>query len=208
MIPSRATLKNSALLVVDVINSCAAADYEDQERDIHYGRIRRMVPSLASFITAYRQLGGTVMLVTSVPWQERYLPDNINELYRNDAMARYWSQDTSGRGEEFYHIPTEGALIFTKPSYDAFTCPDLVDTLNERGIRTLIVAGLFGDGCVLATICGGFSRGYHFIMAKDLIETTDDEDRQAMQKRLKERLWPLMYGPTLESSAILAAFSK
>jgi nicotinamidase-related amidase len=99
-------------------------------------------------------------------------------------------------------------LIFTKPSYDAFTCPDLVDALNERGIRYLIMAGLFGDGCVLATICGGFSRGYHFIMAKDLIETTDDEDGQAMQKHLKERLWPLMYGPTLESRAILAAFSK
>ena len=166
-----------------------------------------MVPSLSAFIAAYRQLGGTVMLVTSVPWQERYLPDNINELYRNDEMARYWSEDTSGRAEEFYRIPTEGALIFAKPSYDAFTCSDLTGALNERGIRYLIMAGLFGDGCVLATICSGFSRGYHFIMAKDLIETTDDEDRQAMQKHLKERLWPLMYGPTLESRAILAAFS-
>jgi nicotinamidase-related amidase len=208
MIPDSATLQNSALLVVDVNNFCAAEDYEDPQRHIHYGRIRRMVPSLASFITAYRRLGGTVLLVTSVPWQERYLPDNINELYRNDEMARYWSEDTSGRAEEFYGIPTEGALIFTKPSYDAFTCPDLVDALDERGIRYLIVAGLFSDGCVLATICGGFSRGYHFIIAKDLIETTDDEDRQAMQKRLKERLWPLMYGPTLESHAILAAFSE
>ena len=208
MIPTSATLKNSALLVVDVINSCAAEEYEDQARDIHYGRIRRMVPLLSSFIAAYRRLGGTVMLVTSVPWQERYLPDNINELYRNDETARYWSEDTSGRGEQFYHIPTEGALIFTKPSYDAFTCQALVDTLSQRGIRYLIVAGLFGDGCVLATICSGFSRGYHFIIAKDLIETTDDEDRQAIQKHLRERVWPLMYGPTLESRAILAAFSK
>ena len=208
MIPTSATLKNSALLVVDVINSCAAEEYEDQARDIPYGRIRRMVPLLSSFIAAYRRLGGTVMLVTSVPWQERYLPDNINELYRNDETARYWSEDTSGRGEQFYHIPTEGALIFTKPSYDAFTCQALVDTLSQRGIRYLIVAGLFGDGCVLATICSGFSRGYHFIIAKDLIETTDDEDRQAIQKHLRERVWPLMYGPTLESRAILAAFSK
>ncbi len=207
MIPSGATLKNSALLVIDVINSCAAEEYEDRARDIHYGLIRRMVPSLAAFITAYRRLGGMVMLVTSVPWQERYLPDNINELYRNDEMARYWSQDTSGCGEEFYGIPTEGALIFTKPSYDAFTCPNLAAALDERGIRYLIVAGLFSDGCVLATISNGFSRGYHFIMAKDLIETTDDEDRQAMQKHLKERLWPLMYGPMLDSRAILAAFS-
>ena len=208
MIPSSAALNNSALLVIDVINSCAAEEYEDRERDIHYGRIRRMVPSLSSFITAYRQLGGLVILMTSVPWQEQYLPDNINELYRYDETARYWSRSTGGHGEQFYRIPTEGAMIFTKNSYDAFTCQDLVGTLNNLRIRYLIASGVFGDGCVLATICGGFSRGYHFIIAKDLIETTDDEDRQAIQKHLKERVWPLMYGPTVESHAILSAFSK
>ena len=62
MIPNSATLQNSALLVIDVINSCAAEDYEDPQRDIHYGRIRAMVPALAAFITAYRRLGGTTML--------------------------------------------------------------------------------------------------------------------------------------------------
>jgi len=207
MIPSQATLSNSALLVIDVVNSCADEKYEDQERDIHYGKIRKMVPSLSSFITSYKQLGGTVILVTTVPWQEQYLPDNINELYRNNERARYWSRDTSGHAEQFYEIPTDGATIFAKNSYDAFTCQDLVSTLEKMQIRYIIVAGVFGDGCVLATICGGFSRGYHFIIAKDLIETTDDKDRQVMQQRLKGTLWPLMYGTTVESSAILSAFS-
>ena len=207
MIPAKATLSNSILLVIDVINSCAHEGYEDQERDIHYSKIRQMVPSLSSFIASYKQLGGTVILVTTVPWQEQYLPDNINELYRNDERARYWSRDTGGHGEQFYEIPTEGAMIFTKNSYDAFTCQDLVSTLENMQIRYIIVAGVFGDGCVLATICGGFSKGYHFIIAKDLIETTDDQDRQVMQKRLKEIMWPLMYGATIESHAILSAFS-
>ncbi len=207
MIPSKATLSNSALLVIDVVNSCADEKYEDQERDIHYGKIRQMVPSLSSFITSYKQLGGTVILITTVPWQEQYLPDNINELYRNDERARYWSRDTGGHGEQFYQIPTDGAKTFVKNSYDAFTCQDLVSTLEKMQIHYIIVAGVFGDGCVLATICGGFSRGYHFIIAKDLIETTDDQDRQAMQKHLKETMWPLMYGATIESHAILSAFS-
>jgi len=207
MIPSKANLSNSALLVIDVINSCAHKDYEDQERDIRYNKIRQMIPSLSSFITSYKQLGGTIMLVTTVPWQEQYLPDNINELYRNDKKARYWSRDTGGHGEQFYQIPTEGAMIFTKNSYDAFTCNDLVRTLEKMQIRHIIVTGIFGDGCVLATICGGFSKGYHFIIAKNLIETTDGKDRQAMQKHLKETMWPLMYGTTVESHVIVAAFS-
>jgi nicotinamidase-related amidase len=207
MIPDGATLSNSALLVIDVINSCAHEGYEDQERDIHYSKIRQMVLSLSSFIASYKQLGGTVILVTTVPWQEQYLPDNINELYRNDERTRYWSRDTGGHGEQFYQIPTDGAMTFVKNSYDAFTCQDLVSTLEKMHIRYIIMTGVFGDGCVLATICGGFSKGYHFIVAKDLIETTDDQDRQAMQKRLKETMWPLMYGVTIESHAILSAFS-
>lgn len=207
MIPKSATLDNTVLLVVDVINSCAHVDYEDPQRNIYYHKIRQMVPSLAAFTTRFRQLGGRVILTTSVPWQEPYLPDNINELYRNDPHARYWSEDSTGEAEQFYGIPTEGARVFAKNSYDAFTHEGLVQALHEMGTRYVIVAGIFGDGCVLATICGGFSRGYHFIIARDLIETTDDEERQALQRYLKDRMWPLMYGATVDAEEILAAFS-
>jgi nicotinamidase-related amidase len=208
MIPADARLDNTALLAIDVIRSCVHKQYEDPQRDIRYTRIRQMIPSLAAFITAFRRLGGRVILTTTVPWQERYLPDNINELYRHDPRARYWSADTGGDAERFCGIPTDGAVVFAKNSYDAFTNRDLVQALEEMAVRYIIVTGVFGDGCVLATICGGFSRGYHFIIAKDLIETTDDDERQALQQHLKERLWPLMYGTTIESERILAAFSE
>jgi nicotinamidase-related amidase len=207
MIFPNLTTENSVLLVIDVINSCAHRDYEDPRRSIHYNKIRCMIPALSTFIASYKQLGGRVILTTTVPWQESYLPENINELYRNSEEARYWSQDTTGRAERFYQIPADGALVFAKNSYDAFTNEDLVHTLEEMRIRYVIVAGLFGDGCVMASICGGFSKGYHLIIAKDLIETTDDEARQRLQQYLKERTWPLMYGATVESRQILAAFS-
>ena len=205
MIPHSATLDNSVLLVIDAINSCAHRAYEDPERGIHYNKIRQMIPSLSSFITSFKQLGGRVILITTVPWQEQYLPDNINELYRNNPEARYWSRDTDGHAEQFYRIPADGVMVFAKNSYDAFTNEDFVNALEEMHVRTIIVTGVFGDGCVLATICGGFSRGYHFIIARDLIETTDDEERQAFQRYLKQRTWPLMYGTTVESHHILEA---
>jgi nicotinamidase-related amidase len=207
MIPHSATLDNSVLLVIDAINSCAHTEYEDPERGIHYCKIRQMIPSLSSFIASFKQLGGRVILITTVPWQEQYLPDNINELYRNNPEARYWSRDTAGHAERFYRIPADGAMVFAKNSYDAFTNEDFVNALAEMRVRTIIVTGVFGDGCVLATIWGGFSRGYHLIIAKDLIETTDDEERQAFQRYVKERTWPLMYGTTVESCHILTAFA-
>lgn len=202
------TPDNSVILVIDVINSCAEVEFEDPLRNIHYSRIRGMVPALSDFITSYKQLGGKVILTTTVPWQESHLPENINELYRNNEDARYWSQDSSGRAERLYQIPADGAFVYAKNSYDAFTNEDLVHALEEMHIRYVIVAGIFGDGCVMASICGGFSKGYRLVIAKDLIETTDDENRQMLQKQLKERTWPLMYGTTIESGQIMDAVSK
>jgi nicotinamidase-related amidase len=201
------TPQNSVLLVIDVINSCAARQYEDPARHIHYSRIRQMVPLLSNFILSWQGLGGRVILTTTVPWQEGRLPQNINELYRNNPQARYWSHDTSGQAERFYQIPTPGALVFAKDSYDAFTNAALVQALQEMHPRYIIVAGVFGDGCVMASICGGFSLGYHLVIAKDLIETTDDEARQMHQQHLKQSTWPLMYGTTIDSGQIWSAVS-
>ena len=201
------TLENSVLLVIDVINSCAHPDYEDAERNIHFNKIRQMVPALSAFITSYRRLGGRVILTTTIPWREPFLAENINDLYRESEEARYWSQDESGRAELFYEIPTDAATVFAKNSYDAFTNEELVATLERINARYIIVAGVFGDGCVMASICGGFSKGYRFVIAEDLIETTDDEDRQALQRFLKLRTWPLMYGATVTAREILAALS-
>ena len=208
MIIPNLTPDNSALLVIDVINSCAHREFEDPIRNIYYNKIRQMVPVLSTFITSYKQLGSRVILTTTVPWQESYLPENINELYRNNEEARYWSQDTSGRAEDFYQIPTEGAIVFVKNSYDAFANEDLVRALEDMNICYVIVAGVFGDGCVMASLCGGFSKGYRLIIARDLIETTDDDNRQMLQRQLKQRTWPLMFGTTIESQQILAAVSQ
>jgi nicotinamidase-related amidase len=208
MVVPNLTPSNSVLLVIDVINSCADAGFEDRARDIHFSKIRQMIPALSDFITAYKKLGGRVILTTTVPWQEAHLPENINELYRNNPEARYWSQDASGRGEQFYQIPCDGAIIITKNTYDAFANEELILALEDMQVKYIIVSGIFGDGCVMASICGGFSKGYHLVIAKDLIETTDDKERQMLQRSLMQRTWPLMYGTTIECKQILAMLSR
>jgi nicotinamidase-related amidase len=208
MVVPNLTPENSVLLVIDVINSCAHPEFEDPARDIHYSKIRQMIPVLSDFITAYKQLGGRVILTTAVPWQEAHLPENINELYRNNPQARYWSQDASGRAEHFNQIPSDDAIIITKNSYDAFSNNELILALDDMQVKYILVTGIFGDGCVMASICGGFSKGYQLVIAKDLIETTDDKERQMLQQYLKQRTWPLMYGTTIECKQILAVLSQ
>jgi nicotinamidase-related amidase len=90
-----------------------------------------------------------------------------------------------------------------KNTYDAFSNPGLGRLLKDKGIGTLVVAGVFGDGCVESTIQGGFSRGYSFTILKDLIETTDENIRQDLQKMLKDYTWPMMFGRTVASEEFL-----
>ncbi len=66
----------------------------------------------------------------------------------------------------------------------------------------MIVAGVFADGCVYATIQGGFSNEYNYIILKDLIETSDVRVRQDLQKLLKKYTWPVMFGKTISSSKL------
>ncbi|MBI2033086.1 MAG: cysteine hydrolase [Candidatus Levybacteria bacterium] len=198
------TKNNTALIVIDIINSCVHEKCEIPEWNIHFQTIRTMVPKLVTFIDDYRKyINSNVILTTTVPWRKEFLPDNLNELYK-DPKAYYYSKDTTGFAEEFYLVkPQPTDKVIAKSSYDAFSQTDLDEYLQKRNIKYLIVTGVFTDGCVMATIINGFAKGYNFVVLKDLIETTDDPERKEIQKYFINRTFPIMYGRTLTSSDFL-----
>ncbi|MFH0854720.1 MAG: isochorismatase family protein [bacterium] len=209
MLYSKMNPKNTALLVIDIINSCADKKCEIPKYGITFSKIRKIVPKLEKFIDNYRKIvSGLVIFTNTVPWQKKYLADNINKLY-TDSRVRYYSKDNSGFSEKFYTIlPKKGDVIITKNTIDAFTNKKFESVLKKNKIRYMVITGIFGDGCVLATICGGFSNGYNFIILKDLIETTDVKIRQKLLNFLKEYTWPIMYGQTVESKDFLISWRK
>lgn len=195
---------NTALLVIDIINSCAHEKCEIPNHNIHFSKIRAMVPNLVHFIEDFKKSTKCKIIYTNTtPWKREYLTENINELYK-DPEAYYYSEDNTGFAEQFYLVkPTESDLIVTKNHYDVFATKGFEEQLKTMGIKYLLITGIFGDGCILATICGGFSKGFNFLIIKDLIETTDSEIRQTLQTKLKEYTWPIMYGITLNSDEFL-----
>lgn len=196
---SKIKIKETALLVVDVTNGCCHPKYEIKKWGTSFNSIRKMIPNLKKFISKYRAAGGQIIFVNCDPWKKELLAKNIVELYK-DPKCRYYSSDKSGFGEKFFELePEKNDLIVAKNTYDAFTNPKLGRFLKKQKIKRVVVAGVFGDGCVHSTIQGGFSAGYNFIILKDLIETTDVEIRQKLQKLLKEYTWPIMFGKTINS---------
>jgi nicotinamidase-related amidase len=187
-------LKNTALLVIDVTNFCCAIENEVPKYKVTFSKIRKMIPKLKKFVENY---AGEVVYIKTKPWKKEYLPENLTELYKNPALC-YYSKDKTGKAEEFYLLKPRGQdKIFEKNTYDAFSNPDLDQYLKKRKIKTLIITGVFGDGCVNATISSAFSKGYNLILLKDLIETTDVKIRQDLQNLLKKYTWPVMYGQTI-----------
>lgn len=202
------TRENTALIVIDPVNACADEQCEMPDRGITFSKIREMIPKLDLFIDEYRKsVGGLVVITKISPWTKGYLPENIQTLY-TDPGASYYSEDASEFPEQIYGIGVADTdVVVTKSSYDAFTSDEFVKTLKEKNIRYLIVTGIFTDGCILSTVINGFSRGYNFIILKDLIETTDVPVRQELQKNLLAFTFPKMYGRTISSKELLQEMS-
>lgn len=200
---------NTALVIIDPVNSCAHEDCETPEWDIRFSKIRQMLPRLNDFVKEYREkIGGLVVITTITPWMKEYLPENIQELY-TDPEATYYSEDTSGFDEKFHTVEVvDSDFVIAKNTYDVFANDDFVEKLKEKGIKYIIMTGIFTDGCVLASVASGFSKGYNFVILKDLIETTDVDTRQQLQKLLIEFTFPKLYGRTLLSSELLAEMKR
>ncbi|MFZ2193724.1 MAG: isochorismatase family cysteine hydrolase [Candidatus Moraniibacteriota bacterium] len=197
--------ENTALLIIDVVNSCCHENSEDPEIGICYSKIRKMIPRLAKFIDIFKKkIKSQVIFVKIDPWTKKCLSPNVIELYDNDPSACYYSDDETGFSEEFYLVkPEKEDLVITKNNYDAFANRDLEKILKEKNIQYLLVTGVFTDGCVLATVCGGFQKGFNFIILKDLVETTDVKKRQNLQKHLIDYTFPMLYGKTVTSKDFL-----
>ena len=199
--------KNTALLVIDIINGCCDKNLEEPKWDVHFTKIRKMIPKLVKFIKDFKKtVGSQVIFVNITPWIKEHLPKNIKELY-TDPKAFCYSDDNTGFSEEFYLVkPEKDDITLIKNTYDAFANPKLKKLLKKKKIQYLLITGVFTDGCVLATICGGFQAGFNFIILKDLIETTDVKKRQILQKCLKEYTFPTMYGKTITSKEFLRSW--
>jgi len=199
---------NTALLVIDVVNSCAHEECETPEWGITFSKIRKMIPKLNNFIEEFREkVGGKVAFVNITPWNKENLRDNINELY-TDPEVTYYSDDDSGFDEKFHTVkPKENDLIITKNTYDAFSQTELEEELRRKEIQYLVVTGIFTEGCVLSTIAVGFSKGFNFVMLKDLIETADSEERQRLSEDIKNRIFPFQYGKTITSEEFLESWN-
>ncbi len=88
--------------------------------------------------------------------------------------------------------PTRGDCFVLKARNSAFYCTSLEPLLESVGAKTLVLAGLTADNCILFTAHDAYLRGYRVIVARDAVASQDHESTaralQQMKTSLKARL--------------------
>jgi nicotinamidase-related amidase len=72
------------------------------------------------------------------------------------------------------------AVVVDKTRYSAFSAPELLPLLRERGVDGLIVTGSETDVCVLSTVMSAVDLGYRVILVRDAVCSSSDAGHDAL----------------------------
>ncbi len=150
---------DSALIVVDTQRGVVGNGAEAE----------RVVGNIMAAVTKARKAGVTVAWV-------RHEDENL--VRGSDA----WSLAEG-------LVTEEGDSFVAKRFNSSFEETGLDETLRERGIHTVILAGAATNWCVRATAYGALDRGYNLVLLSDAHTTGDLE---------------IPGGPTIASATLIA----
>jgi nicotinamidase-related amidase len=129
----------------------------------------------------------------------------IPAIYVNDNFGKWQSDlnkivshclDDGVRGEPFVRLvlPEEDDYFVLKPKHSGFYCTSLELLLEHLGAKSLILAGIAGNNCVLFTANDAYMRDFKLLVPSDCsVSPTQQDNKNAlkqMEKVLKADIRP------------------
>lgn len=139
----------------------------------------------------------------------------IDEARTNHIEVIYIRHDDGAgseltKGTEGYEIydkfqPQKGEKIFDKEVNSAFKESGLLEYLENKNERDIIIVGLQTDYCIDATIKCGFEHGLHMIVPAYTNTTLDNKFMTAKQsyEYYNEHMWPRRYAECITVEAVI-----
>jgi nicotinamidase-related amidase len=127
-----------------------------------------LLASAAEAIETVRGHGGTVGYV-----RVAFTPDEIEAVPATSAMARVKDagaalhDDSPATAIHAAVAPQDGDIVVRKVRVGAFSTTDLDAQLRDRGIDTLILAGLSTSGVLLSTVRDAADKDYRILVLSD-----------------------------------------
>ncbi|WP_316522458.1 cysteine hydrolase family protein [Kitasatospora brasiliensis] len=169
---------HTALLVLDCQPAVLAALPEEGDREALLGRV-------AGAAAEVRAAGGTVVQVrvgfTEADWAA--VPD-ANKSFAPLARHRAVHHEDPAAAVHERLAPRDGDILVRKTRYGGLSTTDLDAQLRERGITTLVVAGLSTGGAVLSTVLDAADRDYRLFVLSDGVADPDEEVHEVLLQRV------------------------
>jgi nicotinamidase-related amidase len=186
-------MKTHALLMIDFQRDfCAPGGYADRQGGVAWAR--EIVPAAQRLLAAARE-----NKLCIVHTREGYAADlsDVSPQKRARSAAAGAAIGAIGplgrlliRGEHGHDFidelqPNPGETIIDKPTYGAFCRSGLEDILRNRGVDTVVIAGVTADVCVHTTMREAIDRGFDVRYVRDAISTFDPDLRLACEKMIR-----------------------
>ena len=170
-----------ALLLIDVINDL---EFEGGEKLLRHAL--PMAERLAAFKKKARRAGIPAI----------YVNDNFGKWQSDFKKQVAHCLEDGVRGEPVARLlrPAEDDYFVLKPKHSGFFSTTLDTLLAYLKARTVVLAGLTGDICVLFTAHDAYMRDYHLVIPADCVASQNEEENRhalaQMEKILKADTTP------------------
>jgi nicotinamidase-related amidase len=149
----------AAVLIIDVIN-----DFSFESGDRLLRNFRPCVPRIRKFLATARRRRVPVLYVND---NFRRWRDSLPEIMRRATRAGLDGVDVV---TALAPQPTDYFIL--KPRHSGFLGTPLEALLGALRIRSLVLAGVATDSCVLFTACDAHMRGYRVVVGSDGVAAT------------------------------------
>lgn len=123
----------------------------------------------------------------------------IPVIYVNDNFGKWQSDlnkivshclDDGVRGEPFVKmvLPDEDDYFVLKPKHSGFYCTSLELVLEHVGARSLMLAGIAGNNCVLFTANDAYMRDFKLCIPADCVVSETEEENEYALAQMKKVL--------------------
>ncbi|SDG04295.1 cysteine hydrolase family protein [Pseudonocardia oroxyli] len=204
----------TALVIIDMQRDFCEPEGFGETLGNDVSLLRSVIPPLQQVLATARALGMTV-----IHTREGHAPDLSDcppaKLNRGNPSLRIGDPGPKGRilirGEYGHDIidelaPLPGEPVVDKPGKGSFHGTGFGDLLREKGISSLVVAGVTTEVCVHTTVREANDRGYECLVLSDCTGSYFPEFHRVALEMIAAQGG--IFGWVAPSSALLAALES
>ncbi|NUW41386.1 cysteine hydrolase family protein [Nonomuraea rhodomycinica] len=174
--------RTSALLVMDYQPAILASLPGSAEPEALLSRVADAIAGMRAHgaVIAHVRVGFTEADWAAIP--------PANKTFSFVARQRLMHHEEPGTAFHDRLVPEPGDITVRKTRYGALSTTDLDRRLRERGVTTLVIAGVTTSGVVLSTVTDAADRDYRLHVLSDCVADPDQATHHALMTGVFPRM--------------------